>query len=260
MRVLRILHALWLLLSALLTGVFRYPSWPPWRQRRYLRGWSRRLLRALGLRLVVHGHLPEAQHHNLLVVANHISWLDIFVLHAVHPTRFVAKAELASWPVFGFLIRRSGTIFVERARRHDTARVNRVIIEALAGGDCIGVFPEGTTSDGRKVMRFHGSLLQPVIDAGGQVQPVALRYRQADGGYSDAAAYVGDTPFATTVRRIIEARGLVVEVRLQPLLAAAQANRRELAQAAREAIIAAWGPAAADSAPGTPPHPPGARH
>ncbi len=240
MRLPRTLHALGLLLAALATGVFRYPGWPPSRQRNYVRGWSRRLLRALGLKLVVHGHLPEAQHHNLLVVANHISWLDIFVLHAVHPTRFVAKAELAHWPVFGFLIRRSGTIFVERTKRTDTARVNRIIGAALAGGDCIGVFPEGTTSEGRGVARFHASLLQPIVEAGGHVQPVALRYLEADGSFAQAPAYVDDMPFFRCLWRVIGGRGLRAEVWLHPLLDASVMDRRSLAHAAREAIKSAW--------------------
>lgn len=256
MPALRIAAALWLLACALATGAFRYSFWPPSRQRRYVRAWSRRLLRALGLRLVVHGHLPEAQHHNLLVVANHISWLDIFVLHAIHPTRFVAKAELAYWPVFGFLIRRSGTIFVERSKRQDTARVNRKIGDALAGGDCIGIFPEGTTSEGRGVARFHASLLQPVIDAGGHVQPIALRYRNPDRSTSNAAAYVGTMSFATSLRRILRAKGQVVEVWLWPLLDARNADRRALAHAARAAIIQAWDQASAGLAPEKPRRPP----
>lgn len=255
MRLIRTLHAVWLVSCALATGVFRYPGWAPSHQRHYVRSWSRRLLRALGIRLVVHGHLSEAQHHNLLVVANHISWLDIFVLHAVHPTRFVAKAELASWPVFGFLIRRSGTIFLERARRHDTARVNRNISEALAGGDCIGVFPEGTTSEGRAVMRFHASLLQPIVDAGGHVQPIALRYLEADGSFAAAPAYVDDMPFFTCFWSIVGSRNLQVAVWLYPLLDAATAHRRELAHAARESIMSAWGPKPGGSAPETPRHP-----
>jgi len=256
MPLLRFLIGLWLLLAALATGVFRYPRWAPSRQRHYVRAWSRRLLRALGIKLVVHGHLPESRHHNLLVVANHVSWLDIFVLHAVHPTRFVAKSELAAWPVFGYLIRRSGTIFVERAKRHDTARVNRQISDALAGGDCIGVFPEGTTSEGRSVMRFHASLLQPVVDAGGHVQPVALRYCHADGSYSDVPAYVGQMSFGASLSRILAARGQRVEVWLRPLLDARELDRRALAREAREAIMQAWDPKPAGSAPGTPRHPP----
>lgn len=256
MPLVRFLTALWLLLAALVTGVFRYSRWPSSRQRHYVRSWSRRLLRALGIKLVVHGHLPESQHHNLLVVANHVSWLDIFVLHAVHPTRFVAKAELAAWPIFGFLIRRSGTIFVERAKRHDTARVNRKISEALAGGDCIGVFPEGTTSEGRNVARFHASLLQPVVDAGGHVQPVALRYCHADGSYSNLAAYVGQMSFGESLFRILTARGQKVEVWLRPLLDARQMDRRALAHEAREAIRQVWDPVSAGSAPETRRHPP----
>ena len=117
----------------------------------------------------------------MLVVANHVSWLDIFALHAVGPVRFIAKAEIERWPVLGGLVRGVGTLFIERARRHDTHRVNQEIARALAAGDIVAVFPEGTTTDGTALLPFKGSLLQPIIDAQGHVQPVAIRYRDADG-------------------------------------------------------------------------------
>ena len=121
---------------------------------------------------------------NLLIVANHISWLDIFVLLSVQPVRFVAKAELKRWPVVGPLITGAGTLYVERARRRDTHNVNRRAAEALARGDVLAIFPEGTTTDGTTLLPFHGSLLQPIVDAEGHVLPVAIRYRTPDGAHT----------------------------------------------------------------------------
>ena len=115
----------------------------------------------------------------MLVVANHISWLDIFVLNAHHPVRFVAKAEIAKWPVVSRMIRGAGTVFIERERRRDTHRVNHQMAHVLANGDVVAIFPEGTTTYGTDVLPFKSSLLQPIVEAEGHVQPVAIRYRDA---------------------------------------------------------------------------------
>ena len=159
----------------------------------------------------VHGAIG-APRGNVLIVANHVSWLDIFVLQAEQPARFVAKSELARWPVIGRLIRGSGTLFIERTRRRDTERVNRRAADALRSGDAIVVFPEGTTTDGTTVLKFHGSLLQPVVDAEGHLLPVAIRYHDGAGTLSLAAEYAGDTSFATSFWRVCGERRLAVDL------------------------------------------------
>lgn len=237
--------------EALTLTVLVFPWAGPGRRQALVRGWSRRLLamlriefRALGLPL---GGLPG----NLLIVANHVSWLDIFVLNALQPARFVAKAELRRWPVVGRLIVGTGTIFIERDRRHDTRRVNRHASEVLARGDVIAIFPEGTTTDGIDVLPFHSSLLQPIVDAEGHVQPIAIRYRTPDGAHSLAPAYVGETSFLGSFGRVVAERALVVELHIAPALAARERHRRDLARAAEQAIRAALSSPAAGSAPGT---------
>ena len=227
----------------------------PWagtpRRHRMIRGWSRRLLQMLQVDFRVHG-LPEGGlPGNVLIVANHISWLDIFVLNTLQPARFVAKADLRRWPVAGWLIAGVGTLFIERDRRHDTHRVNRHVADVLAGGDVIAVFPEGTTSDGRDLLPFHTSLLQPIVDAEGHVQPIAIRYRTPDGEHSDAPAYVGDTTFLESFWRVIGERELVVELHVATALPARARHRRELSRAAEAAIRTALGSPAAGSGPGT---------
>ena len=164
--------------EGLATTTLVFPLVRPAARRRLIRGWSRRLLRMLAVEARVHGELPAAG-GNLLVVSNHVSWLDIFVLHSVQPVRFIAKSDLARWPLAGRLIRGSGTLFVERERRRDTHRVNRQAADALAAGDVVAVFPEGTTTDGTTMLPFKSSLLQPIVDAGGHVLPVAIRYLAA---------------------------------------------------------------------------------
>jgi 1-acyl-sn-glycerol-3-phosphate acyltransferase len=215
--------------------------------------WSRKLVRNQRVELRVQG---ELLHPNVLVVANHVSWLDIFALHAIGPVRFIAKSELEDWPMIGRLVRGVGTLFVERARRRDARRVNREVADALAAGDIVAVFPEGTVTDGSKVLPFKGSLLQPIIDAGGRIQPVAIAYRDAAGERSIAAPY-HDVHFVGSLWRIAGARSLVVELVALPPIETTGRHRRELAREAEIAIRAALASPARGSAPGTPGDPVG---
>ncbi len=228
-----------------------FPVVRPTRRQALVQRWSRRLLHLLRVEARLHGAI-DVHGGNVLLVANHISWLDIFVLNAHRPARFVAKTELAGWPLAGRLIRGAGTIFVDRERRHDTRRVNHHAAQALAAGDVVAVFPEGTTTDGATLLKFHASLLQPIVEAQGHVQPVAIRYRDAAGAHSTVPAYVGDESFATSFWRVCGARRLVVELRAADALPAHGANRRDLARAAEEAIRTALGLSGAETAPGRP--------
>ncbi|MBK6334249.1 MAG: 1-acyl-sn-glycerol-3-phosphate acyltransferase [Betaproteobacteria bacterium] len=214
--------------------------------------WSRRLLRILRIEARVHGQPTAGLAGNMLIVANHVSWLDIFVLNTLQPARFIAKSELKRWPLVGRFATNAGTLFIDRARRHDTHKVNRHAAEVLAHGDVIAIFPEGTTTDGRDVLPFHGSLLQPIVDAEGHVQPVAIRYLHHDGGVNDAVAYVGDTSFAQSFWRVTGERRVVVELHVAPLLPARARHRRELSRAAEAAIRRALALPVPDSEPETP--------
>jgi 1-acyl-sn-glycerol-3-phosphate acyltransferase len=198
--------------------------------------WCRRLLAMMNVRRKLHGLRPGDLPGDLLIVANHVSWLDIFVIDSVHPARFVGKSELKKWPLVGHMTRGCGTLFIERERRHDTARVNKTISDVLRSGDCIAIFPEGTTSDGQRLMHFHGSLLQPVIDAGGHIAPMAIRYCNVLGERSDSPAYVGETTFLQSFWRVLGERELIVEITVLPLLATQVGHRRELSRDAHHAI------------------------
>ena len=220
--------------AGLTTTLIVFPFVAPQRRRALIRRWSARFLALLDVDSRVHGRL-DVRRGNVLIVANHVSWLDILVLNAHGPARFVAKAELAHWPLAGRLIRGAGTIFITRERRHDTRRVNDHAARALIGGDVVAVFPEGTTTDGTVLLKFHASLLQPVVDSRGHVQPVALRYRDARGALSTAPAY-GDESFAASFWRVCGERGLAVEVIAPAAIPAGEAHRRELAREAEAAI------------------------
>lgn len=172
-----------------------------------------------------------------LIVCNHISWLDIFVLLALKPARFVAKIEIASWPLVGLLVRGVGTLFIERGRRHAVHQLNERIEFALNAGQCVAVFPEGTTSDGRRLLPFHANLLEPAIRSGAAVVPMGLRYLRPDGSPHEAVDYTGDTSLVGSMLRIFGAsrvRTSVIE--LPPLRGA---RRHALAAEARAALARA---------------------
>ena len=227
------------LFEGLATTVVVFPWLSPDSRRHRVRGWSARLLRLLKVEIRMVGALHGGG--NVLIVANHVSWLDIFVLNSVQPMRFVAKSELARWPLLGRLVRDVGTLFVERTRRHDAHRVAIEAHQALAAGDVVAVFPEGTTTDGTQVLPFKSSLLQPIVNAQGAVQPVAMRYRGADGAPSTAAAYAGDTTFLASFWRICGERSIAVDLIMPPALPAEGRHRRELASRAETAIREALG-------------------
>jgi 1-acyl-sn-glycerol-3-phosphate acyltransferase len=192
--------------------------------------WSKRLLAIIGIQIRVSGTPPSALYPpNSLVVANHISWIDIFVMDTVVVSRFVAKSEVRQWPLIGWLCAHTGTLFVERDKRRDAARVNREIAEALASGDCVGIYPEGSTTDGCDVKPFNPSLLQPAIDAKAKVIPVALRYLLSDGRPAITAAYIGDMTLWDSIWQLVSARHMVVELVFFPALASQNYDRRSLA-------------------------------
>ena len=229
------------------TIAFVFPRLDAHARRARIRSWSRRLLHLMSIDIRMTGTLG---HPNVIVVANHVSWLDIFALHAAGPVRFIAKAEIARWPVLGRLVAGVGTLFVERARRHDTHRVNREVAKALAAGDIVAVFPEGTTTDGSTLLPFKGSLLQPIVDAAGALQPVAIRYRTHDGERSTVPAYTDDITFIGSFWRVCGETRLVVDIVAATPMPATGRHRRELAREAeaiiRSALDAPW----SGSAPG----------
>lgn len=216
-------------------------------RRRWLkRRWSRQLVGMLGLRLEFDGAPQPLQG---LVVANHISWLDVFVINALHPVAFVAKDDVLDWPLIGWLAARNDTAFLARGSRRAAHAVGQRVTGMLAAGVPVAVFPEGTTTEGDGVLPFRGALLQGAVDAGSAIQPLALRY-VADGRRSLAAAYCGDTSLATSLWRIAAASRLtVVCARLDPLDARA-GDRRELAARCAAMVAAALDSAEQDQAPG----------
>jgi 1-acyl-sn-glycerol-3-phosphate acyltransferase len=199
--------------------------------------WSAKLLRLLGIALHPSGVAPHAG--SKLVVANHVSWLDIAVIHALMPeARFVSKADVRHWPLVGRLVAGAGTLFIERENKRDALRVVHQMAEALQRGDTVAVFPEGTTGDGRALLPFHANLLQAAIATATPLQPVLLRWFDAEHAFSPVAEFLGDTTLGQSLWRIARAQGLAVELRVLPAQASAHGDRRALAARLRETLAA----------------------
>jgi 1-acyl-sn-glycerol-3-phosphate acyltransferase len=201
-----------------------------------IRWWSRGVFHAMGIEL----HISGTPHPGAaLVVANHVSWLDIAAIHAAAPhVRFVSKSDVLRWPLLGWLIRNAGTLFIERERKRDAVRVVHAVAQALQAGSTVGVFPEGTTGAGHEVLPFHANLLQAAVSTGMPVQPVVLRFHDHGAAFSPAASFIGETTLLQSMWRVAAARGLRVRVQLLPPVADEQADRRALASHLRDLIAA----------------------
>ncbi len=237
----RRVRALWRLLRALLHvghGLaivrLRFPSLDRAGRHQRIRWWSARTLRLLGLDLQVQGQFePGAK----LVVCNHVSWLDIMVVHSVCPeARFVAKAEVRHWPLVGRLVDAADTLYIERERKRDALRVVHQSAAALQAGDTVAVFPEGTTGPGDALLPFHANLLQAAISTRAPIQPLALRFADRQRPVSVAAQWIGDTTLFDSLWMLAMADGLVAHLRVLPLCSDTPSDRRALAEALRENI------------------------
>ena len=217
-------------------------------------------MRILGVRVVVSGKPPPARGEAAMIAANHVSWVDIFAIMSVRPARFIAKSEIRSWPLAGWIADHAGTLFVQRARRHDTGRISVRVHEALGEGDCVGLFPEGTTTQGDRLLAFHTSLFEPAIANQATIHPAAIRYRNADGSRCTELAYVGDMTFLQSVALVVARRGVLAQLDFgEPIRPADAANRREAARLAHERVATLLELQARDSPPGRAPDPRGAR-
>lgn len=187
--------------------------------------WALAMLKVAGIELVVRG-TPVAEGPALLV-ANHLSWLDIVVLHASRYCRFVSKADIRHWPLVGTLAGGAGTVYIERASRRDAHRVVHHMTRQLQLGDVLAVFPEGTTGDSTRLKPFHANLLQAAISAGAPVQPVALRFVDADTGQTCyAPRYIDDDSIFESIWETLNVRHLRAEVTFGEIQACQGRDRR----------------------------------
>lgn len=228
------------LVAALWTCALIFPFADPAGRKRCIRRWSGQLLSICRVQVRTEGgQLREGLH--ALLVANHISWLDIFVINSVYPCRFVAKSDIRDWPLAGWLCVCAGTIFIARGRLRDVRRIFQDLVGSIRHGEHIAFFPEGTTAVQGGILPFHANLFEAAIDAQAPIQPCALRYVDAQGRLHSTVEFVGDMSFAQSIIAILSGQKITAQLIVLPLIETAGAHRRDLAQKARESIVAALG-------------------
>jgi 1-acyl-sn-glycerol-3-phosphate acyltransferase len=203
----KLLRGIWHVLVGWVTIYFRFPKLNSQQREARVQVWATQLLRIWDIELEVRGKpvlLGPA-----LLVCNHISWLDIVVIHATRHCRFVSKSELREWPLIGTLATGAGTLYIERENRKDAVRMVKEMARALIEGDVLAVFPEGTTGDGFDMLPFHANLIQSAIDANAPVQPLALQFVDAQTNeISLAARFIGDDTLVGSIWSTLNASNL----------------------------------------------------
>ncbi|MEO0029477.1 MAG: hypothetical protein RJB45_1518 [Pseudomonadota bacterium] len=227
--VFKLLRGLWHVVVGWFTIYFRFPQLNQQQRDARVQVWAMQLLRIWGIDLEVRGKPVTVG--PALLVCNHISWLDILVIHATRHCRFVSKSELRDWPVLGTLATGGGTLYIERAQRKDAMRMVKDMAKSLREGDVLAVFPEGTTGDGIGMLPFHANLIQSAIEAEAPIQPLALQFVNAKTNeISMAARYIDDDTLLDSVWSTLNARGLKAVVNFGELQIAQDRDRRAWAQ------------------------------
>jgi len=237
----RLLRVFIHLLVGLWTCAVVFPWAGPAGRERRVKRWSMQLIAICGVRVEILHDADAKPAPKALIVANHVSWLDMFVINSLHPCRFVAKSDIRDWPLIGWLCAKTGTIFIARGKVRDVRRIFEGLVASIHAGEHVAFFPEGTTAAQGAILPFHANLFEAAIDAEVPVQPYALRYVDAQGRLHAAADFIGDMSFAQSVIAISRARQITAQLILLPAIETAGAHRRDLADAARHSIAAALG-------------------
>jgi len=203
---------------------------------RLIRAWQSGLMRVFGIRMRKIGTPLSGA---TVFVANHVSWLDIVALHSQRMMGFVAKREIADWPVVGWLATRGETIYHQRGSTESLGGVLHEMLERLRSGRSVGVFPEGRTRGGAEIGPFHARIFLAAVEADVPVQPVALLYGP-NGNAQHIVAFQPDENFVSNFLRLLGEPSRSAEaIFLQPIPAGSGAGRRQIADLARERIVAA---------------------
>ena len=218
---------------------FVYPRVAHERHRALMGWWSAKLLRILNIDAVVEGEPPPDA--AAMIVANHISWIDIFLISSVRPTRFVAKSEIRGWPIAGWIAERAGTLFIRRDQLRDMARIDARVREMLAQGDCVGHFPEGITTEGDELRKFHSSLFEPAVANGARVHPAAIRYEHPDGTLCRQMSFIGERTFMESVGLIVRQKAVRARITFAPPVETSGTSRRDVATAVESEVASLLG-------------------
>jgi 1-acyl-sn-glycerol-3-phosphate acyltransferase len=232
----KFLRGLWHVLVGMWTIYFRFPQLSPEQREMRVQAWALQFLALWGIHLRVQGQpVPSGP---ALMVANHISWLDILVIHAARHCRFVSKSDIREWPLVGMLATGAGTLYIERTSRKDALRMVKDMADAMRNGDVVAIFPEGTTSDGCDLLPFHANLIQSAIQAQAPVQPMSLQFIDNQSReITFAPCYIGDDTLIGSMWRTLKAPGITAVVHFGDLQHANGRDRRTWAHDLREEVI-----------------------
>lgn len=231
----KILRGLWHLLVGLWTIRVHFPRLSQEQREMRVQVWALQLLALWGIHLKVLGQ--PVRSGPALIVSNHISWLDILVIHAARYCRFVSKSDIRGWPIIGALATGAGTLYIERTSRKDALRMVHDMARAMQEGDVVAVFPEGTTSDGLDLLPFHANLIQSAIAAEVPVQPMSLQFVDARTGERTLApCYIGDDTLLASVWRTLTAPPIHALVHFGQVQWAEGRDRRQWAAALRQSV------------------------
>ena len=222
-----------LLLAILKCAIF--PLLPTKVRKKMVQSWCIRLLRILKVKVIIQGD-PSILFGTkpYLLVANHISWLDIHIINSIRPVIFVAKADVSKWPIFGYLASMLGTIFLKREKLSDIKRVIQLMKEKLINQEIVAIFPEGTSTDGKSVLPFKSNLFESAHQAQVDVLPITIQYKE-NNEYSNRAAFIGDMELIDSIKNILKSNHLVVHVHLSDGLPS-HLSRQELAIQAHQLV------------------------
>ncbi|MGZ8918575.1 MAG: lysophospholipid acyltransferase family protein [Methylobacter sp.] len=192
--------------------------------------WLRWFSAIVNLHIVRDGELPERR---ALLVGNHISWLDIIVIGQYLPAYFVAKSDISSWPVIGYLARQGGTIFIRRGNKQHIKTTAEKMVWLLKQNSNIIAFPEGTTTKGDEVLHFHSSLFQPALLTRSAIQPVVVQYQ---GSAKELAPFVGDDVFVPHLIKMLTLDKIEVRLSFLPVINSSGKSRHAVSIEARDMI------------------------
>ncbi len=194
------------------------------------------ILKALNIQVQVHG-LEHFAKQKSLIVSNHASWMDVFVLLSISPMSFIAKQEISKWPLIGRIVRNGGTVFINRNNRKDSAKINHIITEHLQQNAAVAFFPEAGIADGKNIQPFKAALFQSALDSDALTQPVTINYMNQDNSHNDAAIYDDSVNLLQSLWRVISTDGMLIQIYIsKPLVSKNYASRFELKDAAQAAI------------------------
>lgn len=244
-------------LGAFVYGTIVYPFIDDDAKNRYVQKWSKKLLDICGVTVKIVN--PELLSSRALIVANHVSWLDIFLIYSVVSGHFIAKADMAHWPMVGWLSRKTGTLFLERSSARNLKSTLETLVKNLQARERCIFFPEGTTGRQGKILPFHPNLFEGAINAGLPVQPFALRYIDRNGQYEQAVDSSGDISLAQSMKNVFNSDYILAELTVLPVMDTTGMHRKTLSQQAREVIVSVL-PQEQPQAPENRDNPPGTAH